>query len=177
LRRAVTDATAFAALAGLAVGVVATLQPGDTSLALDAYMLFLGALAMSVLTRATRHATGRHPSAIEARLRPRRWWKRERPQRHQLPELARVERELSLASVGAFDLHVRLRPTLRTVAAYRLLSRHGIGLDEQPGRARELLGETTWEIVQPDREPPLDRHGPGLPIATLEEVVSSLERL
>jgi hypothetical protein len=177
VRRALSDAAVFAGLAGLAVALVAGLQPGDTALAIDAYLLFLGALAMSVLTRLTREAAGMHPSELERLLRPRRRWKRKTPQRRQLPELARVERELSLASVGSFDLHVRLRPTLRDVAAHRLLSRHGIGLDEQPLQARELLGETTWELVRPDRQLPEDRHGPGLSTAELEEVVVSLERL
>jgi hypothetical protein len=177
MRRAATDAAVFAVLAGFATALVAGLQPGDTALAIDAYLLFLGALAMSVLTRVTREAAGTQPSELERRLRPRRRWRRKRSRAGQLPELARVERELSLASVGAFDLHVRLRPTLREVAEHRLLSRHGVGLDEQPELARELLGEATWELVRPERELPDDRHGPGLSVDELEQVVESLERL
>jgi hypothetical protein len=157
---------------------VAVLQPGDTALAIDAYLLFLGALAVSVLARVTRESVGTADSELERRVRPRRFNRFHRsPERTQLPELARVERELSLASVGAFDVHVRLRPTLREVAEYRLLRSYGVGLDEQPRRARELLGDEVWEIVRAYRELPSDRHAPGLSRGELERIVATLERL
>ena len=130
------------------------------------------------MTKLTRElATSPASSAIEQSVRVRRPRRRKQAERRQLPELARVERELTLATVGAFDLYVRLRPTVYAVAEHRLRSRHGVWLEEEPRRARELLGEPTWDLVRPDREFPEDRHAPGLSLGELREIVDSLERL
>jgi hypothetical protein len=182
VRRTLSDVAGYALIAGIAVAAVALLDPGHSALALDAYLLFLGALALLAATRVARHlTTSGEPSELESLVRPPKphWWdrRRRRQERQQLPELARVEREVSLASGSAFDLHVRLRPTIREIAEHRLLSRYGVALEANPHRARELLGETTWDLVRPDRQPPSYRHAPGLPPAKLEEIVDSLERL
>jgi len=181
MRRTLSDVTVYAALGGAAVVAVALLHGGDTALAADAYLLFLGALALLVATRLATHlAGGNDPSELDALLRPQKahwWWERlGRQERRQLPELARVEREVSLACGSAFDLHVRLRPTLQEIADLRLQNRYGLGLDD-PRRAREFLGETTWNVVRPDREPPAYRHAAGIPLAELEKIVATLERL
>jgi hypothetical protein len=175
VRRAVADAVGLAVLGAGAVIVIAVFEPGHTSLAVDAYLLFLGALVLYALTRITREATA-GPSEFERAVRPPRR-RRSHDEPYRLPELARVEREVTLAGVGAFDLHFRLRPTLREVAEHRLLSRHGVGLDEEPRRAQELLGGIAWDIVRPDRPVPEDRHAPGLERRQLREVVDALERL
>jgi len=181
-RRPLSDVVVYAVMGGIGVGAVALLRSGDAPLALDAYLLFLGALALLAATRFTGRLTASEndPSEIESLLRPqrRRWWSRHsRAGRAQLPELARVEREVSLASGSAFDLHVRLRPTIQEIADHRLQSRHGVGLEDDPLRARALLGEATWDVVRPDRQPPAYRHAPGLPVGELAEIVDALERL
>ena len=132
------------------------------------------------MTKADARAGERRPatSAVEESVRTRRRRRRKPAERRQLPELARVERELTLATVGAFDLYVRLRPTVYAVAEHRLRSRHGVWLEEEPLRARGLLGEPTWDLVRPDRQLPEDRHVPwSLPRRSLREIVDSLERL
>jgi hypothetical protein len=40
-----------------------------------------------------------------------------------------------------------------------------------------LVGEATWELVRPDREPPELRYAAGIAAPTLHEVVDSLERI
>ena len=94
-----------------------------------------------------------------------------------LPELARLEREVTLSTTTAFDLHFRLRPVLRRISARMLLSRRGIELERQPDAARTLLGEELWELVRPDREPPRDRAAPGLELSSLRTMVDALEAL
>lgn len=91
--------------------------------------------------------------------------------------LARLEREISMATGSAYDVHIRLRPTLRSVAAGLLATRRGIHLDSTPARARAALGDETWELVRADRPAPVDGRAPGLELAALDRVVSSLERL
>lgn len=178
MRRALIDAATFAVLGGIAAGAVVAFSPQYTSYAVDAYLLYLGGLALWTVTKLTRElASSPGTSAVEESVRTRRRRRRKPAERKQLPELARVERELALATVGAFDLHVRLRPTVYAIAEHRLRSRHGVWLEEEPQRARELLGEPTWDLVRPDRELPDDRHAPGLPLRELRTIVDSLERL
>ena len=178
MRRPLSDVVVFAALGGLAVAAISVLHSGDARLALDAYLLFLGALALLAATRFSGRMTGGdEPSEIEVLLQSRARLRRRRPARGQLRELARVERQVTLASGSAFDLHVRLRPTIREIAEYRLLTHYGLLLDEEPERARGILGEQTWELVRPDRQLPENRHAPGLSVSELDEIVSVLERL
>jgi hypothetical protein len=91
--------------------------------------------------------------------------------------LARVEREVSMAGVAAFDVHFRLRPALVQLAAELLSSRRGIDLEHEPDRAHAVLGDDAWELVRPDRPEPRDRHGAGINEADLDRVVTALEHV
>ena len=160
------------ALLTVVLVVLLIVLPGRAELVLHVYALALAAIALVHLIRAVRRA---HPvaatSPFDAALRQR----RRRSER--LPELARVEREVSLGMATAFDLHYRLRPPLRRIAGELLAARRGIDLEGSPEAARKALGDQTWEIVRADREPPRDRYGAGLELATLHAVVESLEAL
>jgi hypothetical protein len=168
-------------LAGFAFGVtLATLVfflvrvavPGRHTLELDVYLLVLGALALLELVLATRAAYPRERgSALAEAL------VREPPRPLRPPELERLEREVTLATSTAFDFHYRLRPTLREVALQRLADHRGLALDGGGQEVEEALGEELWELVRPDREPPVDRYGPGLPAAGVRRVVERLEAL
>jgi hypothetical protein len=152
--------------------VLLIVLPGRTELVLHVYALAIAAIVLVQLVRAVRTA---HPvatsSPFDAALRT------GRRRNERLPELARVEREVSLGMATAFDLHYRLRPPLRRLAGELLAARRGIDLDGSPEAARKALGDQTWEIVRADREPPRDRYGAGLELATLHAVVTSLEGL
>jgi hypothetical protein len=74
-------------------------------------------------------------------------------------DLARLERAVSTATAHAGELHLRLRPVLREVAADGLL-RRGLDLDRDPEAARAVLAPDTWEIVRPDRPAPADALAP-----------------
>ncbi len=86
-----------------------------------------------------------------------------------VPQLARVEREVTLAIGNAYDLHVRLLPHLREVAEARL---------ERTGRTPgpETLGRW-WELLRPDRPEPTDRFARGIAPDELRALVADLERL
>jgi hypothetical protein len=135
------------------------------------YELVLGAIALVALVGSLRA------------LRPRGWEARSPFDPRQDPpvptvpiaELERIDRLVVLGSSNSFDLHFRLRPLLREVAAERLHSR-GVPLDREPERARELLGDEVWELVRADRELS-QRSGPGIGLTDLDRVVSALERL
>jgi hypothetical protein len=155
------------------VGIVAALvtRPGDRGRAFDAYLLFLGALGVVALSRATsRSFPGPTESRLDAAIR------RPRQAQPRVRELERLEREVELATHSAYDTYYRLRPTLREIAG-SLLTRNAVDLERPTGRAAELLGPDAWSIVRPDLERPSDHHAPGIELATIERAVEALDRL
>ena len=172
MRSRLLGAAIAAFLGALPTIAVAVSRPGDRALALDIYVLFVGGVLLLALVQATRHAQPPDPHSAFARELSR------RPKQHErLAELVRQEREVALSMDAAFDLHVRLRPTLRAIAEHRLASRRGVGLDDQPERARALLGEDMWELVRGDREPPEDRFAKGIAPERLRAAVERLEKI
>jgi len=154
--------------AGLAIALL--VAPARWALAIHVWLLVLLALAGIAGLRALHGAVPRLPSVFDSTAGA-------APVPHRLPELERVEREVTLAGASAYDVHFRLRPTLREAAITLLAAGRGVSLDRHPERARQLLGEETWELVRADRAPPRDPRGPGLDRARLECVLTSLESL
>ena len=156
----------------LVLAIVLLAAPGRAELAVHVYVLVLAAVGLGHLLAALRAALPpRRPSAFDAAL------NRRGRSEQRIPELERMEREVSLGLATAFDLHYRLRPRLRRIAAELLAARRGIELDASPDAARRALGDDAWEIVRGDREPPRERFAAGLDIASLRTAVSALEAL
>jgi hypothetical protein len=171
--KAVVWSFCVAVLGGAFVaGVAAVFLPLSPGLVLDLYLLFVGGIALLGLVRTVRVAQpGSGESPFEAALRP----IRARPQRP--PELVRLEQRIALAATTAFDVHFRLRPAVRDVAAQRLWAKHAIDLETHPDRAQALLGADAWELARPDRPPPSDPFAPGLGVPGIERVVGELEQV
>jgi hypothetical protein len=157
---------ALLATAGLATAL-ALGAPART--ALQAWLLALGALGLGIAAAATAAAAGPTGGSLLERALRRRAPTSERPK-----QLDRLEREVVLGAGSAFDLHYRLRATLRGIAAQRLSDRHGLELDLA---GPDALTAATWGLLRPDREPPRERHGVGIPLAALEAVVAELEAI
>lgn len=156
----------------VALAIVLLLAPGRAELAIHVYVLVLLAIALAAAVAAISSSQGSPPpSAFEAGLR------HPVEVRERLAELAQLERATDLATTSAFDLHFRLRPVLREIAAGLLAVRHGVDLDRRPEQSRALLGEETWELVRPDHAPPGDRFAPGIQPRALERTVAVLEAL
>jgi len=156
----------------LALILILVVVPGRAEIAVRVYVLLLAAFVLvQLLDRLRSSLPERARSPVDAAL-------IRRPSRvERVPELDRIEREVTLGLTTAFDLHFRLRPTLRRIAVELLRARRGIDLDANPDAARRALGVETWELVRGDREPPEDRFGHGLDLARLRTVVDSLEAL
>lgn len=169
MRTAIRKARLPALLTLVAI-VLAIVLAGRAELVLHVYVLTIAALALAELVRAVRTI---HPSAsrsaFDSALRKR------KVHQQRLPELERVERAVMLGMTTAFDLHYRLRPSLRRTATELLAVHRGIDLHRNPEAARKVLGDETWELVRADREPPTNRSDPGIDIASLRAVVVSLE--
>jgi len=138
--------------------------PSERRIAIHVYLLFLGALLMLVIVSAVSAAAPRaRRSDLASAL-------NERPERAgQVPQLAKVEREVTLAIGNAYDLHTRLLPHLREIAAARLERR---GQRAGP----DTLGRW-WDLLRPDRPEPSERFAPGIPEHELRELVADLERI
>jgi hypothetical protein len=160
------------ALLGAAALVAAlVVRPGDSSLATEAYVLFLGAGGMAVLARATSKAFAA-PTESQVAVAMR----RPKPRPRRVPELESLERELEMSTQSAFDTHFRLRPILREIAAARL-GRSAVELDRPGSRAAELLGPEAWALVRPDSQRPADHHAHGASLEEIERAVDALEAL
>ena len=156
---------------GVLVAVV-LFVPGRAELAVHVYLLVLASIALAFLVgvlQRTHPVAATSPFDLGLRTRSR--------ENLALPELARLEREVTLSTTTAFDLHFRLRPVLRRIAARVLATRRGVDLERRPETAQALLGEELWELVRPDREPPKDSTAPGLELGSLRAMVEALERL
>jgi len=171
VRKVLVDSIVVAGLATAALFIARELAPGRRELELDIYALTLGGLAVLCAVTWLRRAL---PPAEESSLQ--RALERAHPVRNQLPELARLERELYIGAARAFDLHYRVRPVLREIALASLAER-GLRLDSGDEAVREALGDEVWELVRPDREPPVDRHGGSIGLGGVERFVARLEGL
>jgi hypothetical protein len=157
--------------ATLVAGGVLLFAPVDTSLTVRIYLLVVGALALLTLVAATAYAAGTGPSQFERAL-------ARKPARPIRPdELERLERQVALANENSFDFYSRLRPSLVSAAAASLWLTHGVDLETQPDRARELLPDEVWNVVRPDFERPTDRHAAGPSLAEIDAVVAGIERM
>lgn len=156
----------------LVAGLVTILLPVSPGGVLDVYLLFLGGVVLLALVRTMRVLQpGSGHSPFDDALRP----IEPRPQRP--PELVRLEQRLALAVTTAFDVHFRLRPAVRDIAAQRLWARHAVDLDTDLERSEALLGADLWELARPDRPPPPDPFAPGLDPRGIELVVARLEQV
>ena len=171
MKRLTVALVAVAATLGAGLFLLVELWPAaPRTRLLDVYVLLLAALFMFGFVQATREAAV-HSESLFERLMRRRPRRQERP-----PSLAKLEREVTLAAVTAFDFHARLRPTLREIAAYRLASR-GLVLDSGAPATREALGDELWELLRPDRRPPDDRLAPGVPLTRLRTLLDALDKI
>jgi hypothetical protein len=155
------------ALASVALLFARILEPGWFELELDVYILAVGSLALFDVVILARDSFPREgvPEIVAA-------LEREREEPTRPAELERLERELTMATATAFDLHLRLRPLLREVAGARLAAR-GLQLDE----SGDVVGEELWELVRPERPAPSDRNAAGIPAGELRRAVEAVEAL
>lgn len=164
------DAVALAVCATLAAGILLVVAPDHAGLVAHLWLVAVLAIALGVALVRLRRALPRRASGFEAAFAV--------PQlRAARPaSLSRTEREVTLATGTAFDVHYRLRPVVQTVAS-GLLLRRGIDLERSPERAQAVLGPDLWELVRPDRPPPANRTAAGMPVGELARAVEDLERI
>ena len=170
MRSAIRRGARLLILPTIVVLGVAVFASGRLEPAVRIYALIVCAVVLTLAVGSLRDAFPQEP---RRRSRRRERERRADPRRG----LGQLENEVTMAIGNALDLHFLFRPHLRLIAAGLLEGRRGVALDEEPERARRLLGDETWELVRADRPVPADRRGPGMSTDALERVVVSLERL
>jgi hypothetical protein len=159
---------AFALLAAIGLVIARVFEPGRFELELDVYILVVGGVALLNVVILIREAYPLEGPVTQIA----RALERDEPELPRLPELERVERELTMSTATSFDLHTRFRPLVRDIAISRLGAR-GRKLEE----SEDELGEELWALVRPDRPVPTDRHGAGISRESVTRIVDRLEAL
>jgi hypothetical protein len=170
-RRTLVRPAVAALLGAMALGVAIAVRPGDSNLAVEAFVLLIGAIAVGFLAKATADS---FDAASESQLQ--RALVRPRGKRERVGDLARLERELEMATESAYDVHYRLRPIFREIAASRL-ARRAVDLETEGGHAEQLLGPDAWAFVRPDAVRPSDHYAPGAQLEEIERAIDALEKL
>ncbi|MFI0482878.1 hypothetical protein [Actinomadura sp. 9N215] len=153
-----------AAVCGLAAVHIVAGTPGV--LALAAGLAVLGLLA--ALARIPAAPPSR-PAALRTRDEP--------DELREYPSYRRVREAVSWAPVSARHYDSVTRPLLVRLVAAALAERHGVDVHREPARARELVGEDVWPLVDPGRPGSGGPSAPGPGLADLRTVVNRLEEL
>jgi hypothetical protein len=161
-------AALLAAAGAIPLIITVIVLPGDRPHALDVYVVYLGAVLLFVLARMTSGAGG-----MRKPIPP----KKEKAPDDRIPELVRIEREIVLATGSGFDRQLRVGPMMRDIARHKLWTRRGVDLDEQPERARELLGADVWSLLRAGRPEPNTRYAPGADVAELRQILDRIEKV
>jgi hypothetical protein len=164
MRRHLFDLVILFIFVSLITGYIVVGQPSIRNVTLHAYVFLVGGLLMlGVVAAAGDAVPRRRRSELDAALAA------GKPREKRLPEVEKLEREVTLATSSAYDLHYRLLPQLREIAQARL---------ERGGRAMspDTLGRW-WELLRPDRPPPEDRFEKGITETELRALVQDLGRM
>jgi len=164
LRKHLFDILVLIVFATIVCLYIALAQPGIRNVTLHVYVFVVGALVMLGVVAAAGDAVPRRRRSEFERV-----LSEAKPRERPLPELERLEREVTLGAATAYDLHHRLLPQLREIAQCRL---------ERAGRqaSPETLGRW-WELLRPDRPEPEDRRAAGISRSELRALVADLERM
>jgi len=93
------------------------------------------------------------------------------------PAYAKISSDIGWASVSLWHYDHGLRQLLARLFESALAERHRVDLTADPQRARSLVGEDIWPLIDPARPPSFDSNAPGMDLRTLTRVVDRLEQL
>jgi len=174
---AVVAAVVAALAAALAVG-------GPFALVIAAECLAALALVI-VLARTPGGARERgapRAAAAWARIARSRAWPRRRPpaavvRPADFPSYAKISSDLGWAPISQWHYDHGIRRLFGRLAESALAERHRVDLTRDPERARHLVGDDIWPLIDPSRPPSFDSKAPGPDLPTLTRIVDRLEQL
>ena len=170
VRRVVMTAAAVAAVLTLGLILSILVVPMRAALVLRWYLLFVGAIGVTVTIRviAARYPVLWRSSADRVK---------DQPTFDELPHRIRaINRLVTRAGWDAAGFELELRPILRAIAAQRLLTYRTIDIDADPAAARAILGERVWTLLTPVNLE-MARRARGIEPDGVRAVVEKLEEL
>ena len=93
------------------------------------------------------------------------------------PSYAKISSDLGWAPVSQWHYDHGVRPLLARLMQSVLLDHHRVDAVADPARARRLVGDEIWPLVDPTRPPSFDSKAPGADLRTLARIVDRLEQL
>jgi hypothetical protein len=93
------------------------------------------------------------------------------------PAYAKISSDLSWAPVSQWHYDHGLRPLLSRLFESVLAERHRVDLSADPERARSVVGDDVWPLIDPSWPPSFDSKAPGTDLRTLARIVDRLEQL
>lgn len=183
-RPAVRTVTQVAAVIIVALLTLATSLAITGPFGLVAAADCLAGLGLIIALIAVPHG-GREPAARRPpSTRAWRWaWLRRRlPQptpveAADFPSYAKISSDVGWAPTSEWHYDHGLRPLLVRLMTSALAEHHRIDAAKDPARARQLVGDEIWPLVDPLRPPSLDSKAPGADLRTLARIVDRLEQL
>ena len=171
---AVTLAALAALAAALAVGGPFTLAVTAECLAALALVVALARTPAGVRERGVPRAAA-WARAVWARL-----GRRGPPaevRSADFPAYAKISSDLGWAPVSQWHYDHGIRPLFGRLLESVLAERHRVDLARDPARARDLVGDDIWPLVDPSRPPSFNSKAPGADLRTLTRIVDRLEQL
>ena len=138
-------------------------------------------IALIAVPRSGSEPAARRPPSTRARL-PWTWLRRRLDppapvQAADFPTYAKISSDLGWAPVSQWHYDHGVRPLLVRLMTSALAEHHRIDAAKDPARARQLVGDEIWPLVDPLRPPSLDSKAPGADLRTLTRIVDILEQL
>ena len=93
------------------------------------------------------------------------------------PAYAKISSDLGWAPVSQWHYDHGIRPLFGRLLESVLAERHRVDLARDPARARDLVGEDIWPLVDPSQPSSFDSKAPGADLRTLTRIVDRLEQL
>ena len=171
---------AVAALLILGAGLAASGQLGLV-IAADGLAAIALVLALARTPGGAREHGVLRPAVTLARAIRHRIWPRDaapgvvRPS--DFPAYAKISSDLGWAPVSQWHYDHGIRPLLSRLFESVLAERHRVDLTADPERARSVVGDDVWPLIDPSRPPSSDSRAPGADLRTLTRIVERLEQL
>ena len=180
--RTVTQVAALIIVALLTLGTaLAITGPFGLVVAADCLAGLGLIIALIAVPRGGREPLARRPPSSRARLRWAWLWRRPDPptpvQAADFPSYAKISSDLGWAPVSEWHYDHGVRPLLVRLMTSALAEHHRVDAAKDPARARQLVGDEIWPLVDPLRPPSLDSKAPGADLRTLARIVDRLEDL
>jgi hypothetical protein len=93
------------------------------------------------------------------------------------PAYVKISSDLGWAPVSRWHYDHGIRPLFGRLLESVLAERHRVDLARDPARARDLVGDDIWPLVDPSRPPSFDSKAAGADLRTLTRIVDRLEQL